>query len=107
MELQTCSFITMKFASSTMWLLSVRRSCTRHLQPFVAPVSNQNLGLFDALVNVLPLVEGDEEAQLKRITYLQAENDAVGKELQKQLEAAGWRVTVTLPKYSWTDVATH
>ncbi|XP_056683409.1 uncharacterized protein [Spinacia oleracea] len=65
MELQTCSFITMKFASSTMWLLSVRRSCTRHLQPFVAPVSNQNLGLFDALVNVLPLVEGDEEAQLK------------------------------------------
>ncbi|KNA19933.1 hypothetical protein SOVF_056940 [Spinacia oleracea] len=43
---------------------------------------------FDALVNALPLVEGGEEAQLKRIADLQAENDAVGQELQKQLEAA-------------------
>ncbi|XP_039172409.1 mediator of RNA polymerase II transcription subunit 21-like [Eucalyptus grandis] len=43
---------------------------------------------FDALVAGLPLPEGGEEAQLKRIADLQAENDAVGQELQKQLEAA-------------------
>ncbi|XP_039172405.1 mediator of RNA polymerase II transcription subunit 21 isoform X1 [Eucalyptus grandis] len=46
-------------------------------------------GDFDALVAGLPLPEGGEEAQLKRIADLQAENDAVGQELQKQLEAAG------------------
>ncbi|ONI09999.1 hypothetical protein PRUPE_4G022700 [Prunus persica] len=44
--------------------------------------------LFDALVAALPLAEGGEEAQLKRIAELQAENDAVGQELQRQLEAA-------------------
>ncbi|XP_027175399.1 mediator of RNA polymerase II transcription subunit 21-like [Coffea eugenioides] len=43
---------------------------------------------FDLLVAALPLAEGGEEAQLKRIAELQAENDAVGLELQKQLEAA-------------------
>ncbi|KAI3740964.1 hypothetical protein L2E82_31439 [Cichorium intybus] len=43
---------------------------------------------FDALVAALPLTEGGEEAQLKRIAELQAENDVVGQELQKQLEAA-------------------
>lgn len=43
---------------------------------------------FDALVNALPLAEGGEEAQLKRIAKLQAENDAIGQELQRQLEAA-------------------
>ncbi|KAK4485095.1 hypothetical protein RD792_007704 [Penstemon davidsonii] len=43
---------------------------------------------FDALVSALPLTEGGEEAQLKRIEELQAENDAIGQELQKQLEAA-------------------
>ncbi|XP_050217049.1 mediator of RNA polymerase II transcription subunit 21 [Mercurialis annua] len=43
---------------------------------------------FDALVAALPLAEGGEEAQLKRITELQAENDVVGQELQRQLEAA-------------------
>ncbi|XP_038712023.1 mediator of RNA polymerase II transcription subunit 21 [Tripterygium wilfordii] len=43
---------------------------------------------FDALVAALPLSEGGEEAQLKRIAELQAENDAVGQELEKQLEAA-------------------
>ncbi|CAL1375401.1 unnamed protein product [Linum trigynum] len=43
---------------------------------------------FDALVTALPLSEGGEEAQLRRIAELQAENDAVGQELQKQLEAA-------------------
>ncbi|EEF43167.1 mediator of RNA polymerase II transcription subunit 21 [Ricinus communis] len=43
---------------------------------------------FDALVAALPLAEGGEEAQLKRIAELQAENDAVGQELQRQLEAA-------------------
>lgn len=43
---------------------------------------------FDALVNALPLSEGGEEAQLKRIAELQAENDAIGQELQWQLEAA-------------------
>ncbi|CAH9117367.1 unnamed protein product [Cuscuta epithymum] len=43
---------------------------------------------FDALVAALPLSEGGEEAQLKRIAELQAENDEVGQELQKQLEAA-------------------
>ncbi|KAJ4830901.1 Mediator of RNA polymerase II transcription subunit 21 [Turnera subulata] len=44
---------------------------------------------FDALVAALPLAEGGEEAQLKRIQELQAENDVVGQELQRQLEAAG------------------
>ncbi|KAL6562237.1 Mediator of RNA polymerase II transcription subunit 21 [Orobanche gracilis] len=43
---------------------------------------------FDALVAALPLSEAGEEAQLKRIAELQAENDAIGQELQKQLEAA-------------------
>lgn len=43
---------------------------------------------FDLLVAALPLAEGGEEAQLKRIAELQADNDAVGQELQKQLEAA-------------------
>lgn len=43
---------------------------------------------FDALVAALPIAEGGEEAQLKRIAELQAENDAVGQELQGQLEAA-------------------
>ncbi|XWS18217.1 hypothetical protein CRYUN_Cryun32bG0024000 [Craigia yunnanensis] len=43
---------------------------------------------FDALVAVLPSSEEGEEAQLRRIAELQAENDAVGQELQKQLEAA-------------------
>ncbi|KAI9088643.1 hypothetical protein K1719_029757 [Acacia pycnantha] len=43
---------------------------------------------FDALVAALPISEGGEEAQLKRITELQAENDIIGQELQKQLEAA-------------------
>ncbi|XP_076952148.1 mediator of RNA polymerase II transcription subunit 21-like [Bidens hawaiensis] len=43
---------------------------------------------FDALVAALPFSEGGEEAQLKRIAELQAENDLVGQELQKQLEAA-------------------
>ncbi|QHO44248.1 Mediator of RNA polymerase II transcription subunit [Arachis hypogaea] len=43
---------------------------------------------FDALVAALPISEGGEEAQIKRIADLQAENDAIGQELQKQLEAA-------------------
>ncbi|XP_020571058.1 uncharacterized protein LOC110018171 isoform X3 [Phalaenopsis equestris] len=43
---------------------------------------------FDALIAALPL-EGGEEAQVKRIAELQAENEVVGLELQKQLEAAG------------------
>lgn len=43
---------------------------------------------FDMLVAALPISEGGEEAQLKRIAELQAENDAVGQELQSQLEAA-------------------
>ncbi|KAL6188401.1 hypothetical protein ACLB2K_039794 [Fragaria x ananassa] len=43
---------------------------------------------FDALVSALPLSEGGEEAQLKRIADLQAENCLVGQELEKQLEAA-------------------
>ncbi|KAL5229883.1 hypothetical protein ABZP36_028659 [Zizania latifolia] len=41
---------------------------------------------FDALVAALPL--SSEEDQLKRIKELQAENEVVGSELQKQLEAA-------------------
>ncbi|KAF8391728.1 hypothetical protein HHK36_021962 [Tetracentron sinense] len=44
---------------------------------------------FDVLVAALPLSEGGEEAQLKRISELQAENEAVGQVLQRQLEAAG------------------
>ncbi|CAI9772888.1 unnamed protein product [Fraxinus pennsylvanica] len=44
---------------------------------------------FDVLVAAIPLSDGDdEEAQLKRIVELQAENDAIGQELQKQLDAA-------------------
>ncbi|KAL5578862.1 hypothetical protein UlMin_011304 [Ulmus minor] len=43
---------------------------------------------FDVLVAALPISEFSEEAQLKRIAELQAENDAVGQELQRQLEAA-------------------
>ncbi|KAB2041096.1 hypothetical protein ES319_D02G125800v1 [Gossypium barbadense] len=43
---------------------------------------------FDALVAALPPSEDGEKAQLRRIAELQAENDAVGQELQKQLEAA-------------------
>ncbi|BAF22857.2 Os08g0135600 [Oryza sativa Japonica Group] len=43
--------------------------------------------MFDALVSALPL--SSEEDQLKRIKELQqAENEVVGTELQKQLEAA-------------------
>ncbi|PAN33500.1 hypothetical protein PAHAL_6G025500 [Panicum hallii] len=41
---------------------------------------------FDALVAALPL--SSEEDQLRRIQELQAENEVVGLELQKQLEAA-------------------
>ncbi|XP_057455155.1 mediator of RNA polymerase II transcription subunit 21-like [Lotus japonicus] len=41
-----------------------------------------------ALVAALLISEGDEEAQLKRIAELQAENDAIGQELQKLLEFA-------------------
>ncbi|KAG0522387.1 hypothetical protein BDA96_07G032700 [Sorghum bicolor] len=41
---------------------------------------------FDALVAALPL--SSEEDQVKRIQELQAENEVVGLELQKQLEAA-------------------
>ncbi|KAJ4785688.1 Mediator of rna polymerase ii transcription subunit 21 [Rhynchospora pubera] len=41
---------------------------------------------FDALAAALPL--SGEEAQLQRIAELQAENEAIGLELQKQLEAA-------------------
>ncbi|CAA3011472.1 mediator of RNA polymerase II transcription subunit 21-like isoform X2 [Olea europaea var. sylvestris] len=44
---------------------------------------------FDVLVAAIPLSDGDDEAaQLKRIAELQAENDAIGQELQKQLDAA-------------------
>ncbi|XP_012485191.1 mediator of RNA polymerase II transcription subunit 21 [Gossypium raimondii] len=43
---------------------------------------------FDALVAALPPSEGGEKAQLRRIAELQVENDTVGQELQKQLEAA-------------------
>ncbi|GLJ38946.1 hypothetical protein SUGI_0794000 [Cryptomeria japonica] len=43
---------------------------------------------FDALVAALPLSEGGEEAQLRQIEQLQGENEEVGKELQKELEAA-------------------
>ncbi|OEL36332.1 hypothetical protein BAE44_0002649 [Dichanthelium oligosanthes] len=41
---------------------------------------------FDALVVALPL--SSEEDQMKRIQQLQSENEIVGFELQKQLEAA-------------------
>ncbi|KAJ7556421.1 hypothetical protein O6H91_05G082800 [Diphasiastrum complanatum] len=43
---------------------------------------------FDALVAALPVAEGGEETQMKRIAQLQAENEEVGKELKKELEAA-------------------
>lgn len=44
---------------------------------------------FDALVASLAISDAGEEAQLKRIKELQAENDAIGQELQKQLETTG------------------
>ncbi|KAI3851228.1 hypothetical protein MKX03_002216 [Papaver bracteatum] len=43
---------------------------------------------FNVLLSALPVSEGDEEGQLKRIAELQAENEEVGQELQNQLEAA-------------------
>lgn len=43
---------------------------------------------FDALVCAITLFEEGEEAQVKKIAELQAENDAIGQELQNQLEAA-------------------
>lgn len=43
---------------------------------------------FDTLVAALPIHEGGEEAQLKRISELQAENESIGTELQHELEAA-------------------
>ncbi|XP_024383931.1 mediator of RNA polymerase II transcription subunit 21 [Physcomitrium patens] len=43
---------------------------------------------FDALVSALPDIQGGEEAQLKRIAELEAENEAFGQELQRELEAA-------------------
>ncbi|CAN8246252.1 unnamed protein product [Cochlearia groenlandica] len=43
---------------------------------------------FDALVSALPLSDGGEESQLRTIAELQVENDIIGQELQKQLEAA-------------------
>lgn len=45
---------------------------------------------FDALVSALPDIEGGEEAQMKRIAELQAENEAVGQELQRELELADY-----------------
>ncbi|KAL5140030.1 Mediator of RNA polymerase II transcription subunit 21 [Glycine soja] len=51
-------------------------------------MNDAGLEIFDALVAALPISESGEEAQLKRISELQAENDAIGLELQKQLEAA-------------------
>ncbi|KAK7399172.1 hypothetical protein VNO78_10349 [Psophocarpus tetragonolobus] len=57
-------------------------------------------GLFDALVAALPICESGEEAQLKRISELQAENDAICQELQKQLEAAGLCPVLCLYKKS-------
>jgi len=47
---------------------------------------------FDALVAALPVIGGGEEAQYKRIAELQAENDEVDQELQKELEAAGYEL---------------
>ncbi|CAN6726684.1 unnamed protein product [Malus baccata var. baccata] len=47
--------------------------------------------LMNALVAALPLSDGGEEAQLKMIAQLQGENDTVGQQLEKQLEAAELR----------------
>jgi mediator of RNA polymerase II transcription subunit 21 len=44
---------------------------------------------FDALVAALPIAEGGEEVQCKRIAELQAENEEIGKELQRELDATG------------------
>ncbi|KAG9443896.1 hypothetical protein H6P81_015236 [Aristolochia fimbriata] len=43
---------------------------------------------FDALVAALPISEGGEEAQMKKIAELEAENELVEQEFQQQLEAA-------------------
>ncbi|KAF1863367.1 hypothetical protein Lal_00031252 [Lupinus albus] len=55
---------------------------------FAEQAKQMSTALFDALVEALPISEGDEDAQVERIAKLQAENDAIGQELQKQLEAA-------------------
>ncbi|KAG9454059.1 hypothetical protein H6P81_006963 [Aristolochia fimbriata] len=43
---------------------------------------------FDALVAALPISEGGEESQMKKLAELEAENELVEQELQQQLEAA-------------------
>ncbi|KAL3618465.1 hypothetical protein CASFOL_033241 [Castilleja foliolosa] len=50
---------------------------------FLAYCLLQAPSTFDALVAALQLSEGGEETQLKRIAELQAENDAIGHELNK------------------------
>lgn len=47
---------------------------------------------FDALVSALPDIQGGEEAQMKRIAELQAENEGFGQELQRELEAADFEM---------------
>ncbi|KAL6567491.1 hypothetical protein OROGR_001159 [Orobanche gracilis] len=61
---------------------------SRPISPSITTALTHRSTAFDALVAALPLSEAGEEAQLKRIAELQAENDAIGQELQKQLEAA-------------------
>ncbi|KMZ73460.1 Mediator of RNA polymerase II transcription subunit 21 [Zostera marina] len=46
----------------------------------------QSAKTFDFLVAALPL--SDEKAQFEKIAQLEAENEALGEELQRQLEAA-------------------
>ncbi|EFJ06020.1 hypothetical protein SELMODRAFT_111729 [Selaginella moellendorffii] len=57
--------------------------------PEMASTLVQAAKQFDALVAALPIAEGGEEAQLKRIAELQqAENEEIGKELQLELDLA-------------------
>ncbi|XP_058197723.1 mediator of RNA polymerase II transcription subunit 21-like isoform X2 [Rhododendron vialii] len=75
-------FSSVPCTSGTCLLVPFCRSCISTYRMLVFHIQ------FDALVAALPSSEGGEEAQLKRIAELQAENDAVGQELQRQLEAA-------------------
>ncbi|MED6186992.1 hypothetical protein PIB30_072133 [Stylosanthes scabra] len=64
------------------------QGCTSAWPGLMRPEPGPNNMQFDALVAALPISEGGEEAQIKRTTELYNENDAIGKELQKQLETA-------------------
>ncbi|KAL3679824.1 hypothetical protein R1sor_022780 [Riccia sorocarpa] len=69
--------------------LSAEALATINNEPKEAATSfMEGVKQFDALVAALPLNDGGEEAQLKKIAELQAENESVGKEVQEEMQAA-------------------